>query len=60
VDALLNGKLGTLIDPMDIVSLKNAIKDNFENSKNKKVDNEVLMAHFGYDVYKEKLRVILN
>lgn len=60
VDALLDGKLGTLIDPMDIESLKNAMKDNFENSKNKKVDNEVLMAHFGYDVYKEKLSVILN
>ena len=60
VDALLNGKLGTLIDPMDFVSLKNAIKDNFENSKNKKVDKAVLMAHFGYDVYKEKLSVILN
>jgi glycosyltransferase involved in cell wall biosynthesis len=60
VDALLKGNLGTLIDPMDIVSLKNAIKDNFENSKNEKVDKAVLMAHFGYDVYKEKLRVILN
>ncbi len=60
VDALLNGKLGTLIDPMDIEALKNAIKHNFENSKIKKVDNEVLMANFGYDVYKEKLRVILN
>ncbi len=60
VDALLNGKLGTLIDPMDIESLKNAIKDNFGISKNKKVDNEVLMGNFGYDVYKEKLSVILN
>lgn len=60
VDALLNGKLGTLIDPMDIGALKNAIKDNFENTNKGIVDKEVLMAHFGYDVYKEKVNEILN
>ena len=60
VDALLNGKLGTLIDPMDIDALKNAIKDNVENTNKGIVDKNVLMAYFGYEVYKEKLNEILN
>ena len=60
VDALLNGKLGTLIDPMDIEALKNAIESNFKNSNNSKVDKDVLMANFGYEVYKEKINGILN
>jgi glycosyltransferase involved in cell wall biosynthesis len=60
VDALLNGKLGTLIDPMDIAALKNAIEDNFENTNKGIVDKKVLMAHFGYEVYKEKLNGFLN
>ena len=60
VDALLNGKLGTLIDPMDIDALKNAIKDNVENTNKGIVDKNVLMANFGYEVYKEKLNEILN
>lgn len=60
VDALLHGKLGTLIDPQDIDALKNSIKDNFGNSQNEKVDKLVLMANFGYDVYKEKVNEILN
>jgi glycosyltransferase involved in cell wall biosynthesis len=60
VDALLNGKLGTLIDPMDINALKNAIEYNFENIKIEKVDNDVLLANFGYNVYKNKINRILN
>ena len=60
VDALLHGKLGTLIEPMDIGALKNAIEANFKISKKEIVDKEVLMAHFGYEVYKEKLNEILN
>ena len=60
VDALLNGKLGTLIDPMDIDALKNAIEDNFDSINKEIVDKEALMAHFGYDVYKEKVNRILN
>jgi glycosyltransferase involved in cell wall biosynthesis len=60
VDALLNGKLGTLIDPMDINALKNAIKYNFENTNKGIVDKAVLMAHFEYEVYKEKVNRILN
>jgi len=60
VDALLNGKLGTLIDPMDIEALKNAIEDNDEHVKKEKVDRDVLLANFGYDVYKEKIKGILN
>jgi len=60
VDALLNGKLGTLIDPMDIEALKNTIEDNFELNKKVKVDTDVLMANFGYEVYKEKINWILN
>ena len=60
VDALLNGKLGTLIDPMDIEALKNAIEDNVEHVKKEKVDTDVLLANFGYEVYKEKANGFLN
>jgi glycosyltransferase involved in cell wall biosynthesis len=60
VDALLNGKLGTLIDPMDIEALKNAIEYNFEHTIKAKVDTDVLLANFGYEVYKEKINGILN
>jgi glycosyltransferase involved in cell wall biosynthesis len=60
VDALLNGKLGTLIDPMDIEGLKNAIEYNFEHTNKAKVDTDVLLANFGYEVYKEKINGILN
>jgi phosphatidylinositol alpha-1,6-mannosyltransferase len=60
VDALLNGKLGTLIDPMDINALKNVIEDNFEHINKDKVNKEILMANFGYEVYKEKINAILN
>jgi glycosyltransferase involved in cell wall biosynthesis len=60
VDALLKGKLGTLIDPMDIEALKNAIEDNLELNKKVKVDTDVLMANFGYEVYKEKINWILK
>jgi len=59
-DALLNGKLGTLIDPMDIDALKNAIEDNFENANKDIVDKDVLMANFGYELYKEKINRIIN
>jgi glycosyltransferase involved in cell wall biosynthesis len=55
VDALLNGKLGTLIDPMDIEALKNAIEDNFENTNKGVVNKDVLMEYFGYEGYKEKM-----
>jgi glycosyltransferase involved in cell wall biosynthesis len=60
VDALLNGKLGTLIDPMDIDALKNAIKENLEKINKEKVDKELLMSNFAYDIYKEKIDGILN
>jgi len=60
VDALLNGKLGTLIDPMDIDALKNAIEENFENTNKGIVDKDVLMEYFGYEGYKEKVNRILN
>jgi glycosyltransferase involved in cell wall biosynthesis len=60
VDALLNGKLGTLIDPMDINALKNAIEDNFENANKGILDKDVLMANFGYEVYKDKINGIIN
>jgi len=60
VDALLNGKLGTLIDSMDINALRNAIETIIKSSSKAKVDKDVLMANFGYEVYKEKINGILN
>jgi glycosyltransferase involved in cell wall biosynthesis len=60
IDALFNGKLGTLIDPMDINALEYAINVNLAHTKKYKIDKNILMANFGYDVYKEKINAILN
>ena len=61
VDALLNGALGQLVNPTDIDEIKNAIITNLENDINSKPDFNLLMAHFSFQHYKNKLlSIILN
>jgi len=56
VDALLNGKLGLLIDPDDNEQIRNAISMMINNRQQYLPDNELLMKNFSYDVYKNKLK----
>ncbi len=60
VDALINGALGTLVNPLDTNEIEIAI-DNILNDKNKYLPNEeLLMESFGYDEYKRKLGLLLS
>lgn len=60
VDALLNGKLGKLIDPNDTDEIADAIKEVLTNEGKYKADNEELMANFGFEVYKKKFEKLIG
>lgn len=57
VDALLNGKLGLLVDPENSIQIKEAIVKVIKAKEQYLPDRELLMENFGYDKYKEGLRV---
>ena len=59
-DALLQGRLGVLVDPDDQYAITEAIKKVLVNTKIYKPNQQLLMQHFGFDVYKQKLQTILN
>ncbi|MBX2940057.1 MAG: glycosyltransferase family 4 protein [Ferruginibacter sp.] len=60
VDALLNGELGTLVDPDDIQALKLAILAKLNNLEASKPNKEKLIEHFSYEVYKTKINGLLK
>ena len=60
VDALLNGKLGLLINPHSKEEVITAIKDMLAAPENFLPDHKLLMDHFSYPVYKEKWRKVLE
>ena len=55
-DALLNGRLGILIDPDKTGEISAAIKSVIENKNSFKPDHKLLMERFSYPVYKNKLK----
>ena len=59
-DALLNGKLGQLIAPDNENEITIAIANIIENKTSFIPDRNLLLQHFSYDVYKEKLEGITN
>ena len=59
-DALLNGRLGTLIDPHSEEEIMQAIKKIICEKSPFAIDRELLEQHFGYPVYKEKWRRVLE
>lgn len=59
-DALLNGQLGTLIDPRNQQEITDAIKSVIENKKAFIPNRELLLKHFSYGEYKSKLSAILT
>lgn len=61
VDALLNGELGILIDPMNVEEIKSAIEMVMKDSEKYIPDNKLLLDNFGYQQFKNKWeKVILN
>ncbi len=59
-DALLNGQLGTLIDPRSEPEIINAIRKVIGNKTSFKVDRELLKKNFGFENYKQKWEMILE
>lgn len=60
VDALLNGELGSLVDPEDTVAIRHAIENILNNRKEHLPDRDTLLRHFGYDQYKDKFEQLLS
>ena len=59
-DALLQGQLGMLVDPYDINNLSKVISEVLSNPEKHKPDTSVLMANFGYSVYKGNFEKLFN
>jgi glycosyltransferase involved in cell wall biosynthesis len=59
-DALLNGKLGLLVNPDNEEAIRNSIQTVINNKANYIPDKALLMEHFSFDAYKQKLTKILK
>lgn len=54
-DALLSGKLGILVDPDNIITIKDSL-DKILSGRNSFIpDPKILMSNFGYQAYKEHI-----
>lgn len=59
MDALRNGQLGTAVEPGNVDSIKAAIQKVLSHLSDHIPDHELLMNHFSYSRYKEKLQDLL-
>ena len=59
-DALLQGRLGQLVDPDDLAAITESIEKVMLNTSAYKPKRQLLMEHFGFEVYKQKLQTILQ
>ena len=59
-DALLDGKLGLLIEPNNAEAIATAVEKMQLNKDLYKPDHALLMNHFGFDEYKRKLESVLD
>jgi asparagine synthase (glutamine-hydrolysing) len=59
-DALLDGKLGLLVDPQSREEVRAAITKMILDKEKYLPDQKLLMEHFSYPVYKEKWKEILE
>ena len=59
-DALLHGELGQLVNPDNVEEITIAIANVLENKTSFIPDRNLLMQHFSYEVYKEKLEDITS
>ncbi len=60
VDALLNGELGTLVNPLNVNEIKNAIDSIIENKSIHVPNRHKLISSFSYESYKHKFEKILE
>jgi len=60
VDALLNGELGLLVNPLEINEIKIAIEKMIKNKSLFIPDRSKLMTNFSYESYKLKFETILD
>lgn len=58
VDALMNGKLGKLIDPDSTEEILSSVVESFENPTSNKKD--LVVEYFGFDKFKEKLSSVIR
>jgi glycosyltransferase involved in cell wall biosynthesis len=59
-DALLNGRLGVLVDPSSREEVSDAIESIIVDKDRYLPDHQLLMDHFSYPVYREKWREVLS
>ena len=59
-DALLNGKLGLLVNPDNKEDLHYSIQTIINNKASYLPDRALLMEHFSFEVYKQKFTKILQ
>ncbi len=59
-DALLQGKLGLLIEPDNTKAITEALQKMIANRKIYEPNHELLMDNFGYEKYKERLEEVLE
>ena len=55
VDALLNGQLGALVNPLDVAEIENSILNILNNKKANKPNRNLMLESFGYEGYKRKM-----
>ena len=60
VDALCDGKLGSLVDPLDVRAIEDAIENILKNKEAYSPNRELLMQQFSYDQYKRKIERIIK
>ncbi|MEP6949719.1 MAG: glycosyltransferase family 4 protein [Ginsengibacter sp.] len=59
-DALLNGKLGQLVNPKNVQEITIAVANVLDNKTSFAPNRELLMKHFSYEAYKEKLQGLIG
>ena len=59
-DALLDGKLGVLVDPRSQEEITAAIRKVYQNPEAFKPDRELLMEHFSFERYREEWGKVLD
>jgi glycosyltransferase involved in cell wall biosynthesis len=60
VDALLNGKLGLLVNPESLEEVSSAITRIMDHKEKYLPDRELLLENFSFPVYKGKWREVLS
>ncbi len=59
VDALLNGKMGTLIDPSNLDEITVAIENNLTNKKEPRLIQDLCIENFSYAKYVEQVKNLM-